>query len=264
MIKTPDTIIVGATLEESAYHEAGHIVVAGLVGLPIKKHGLTVWEADNGASAGLADCEELNERWMDQLLVLRAGAWAEKKKFPNTSVASGARGDDSRIFDIVLKHFNSQWSDMDEKIETQVDILLDDHWDAVVAVAEAAIASPWKPLDADDDPKVREWFKRKKHLDGHTLAGIVKEHGSSAVVQAKAHRTLKKTEEGTLSAGKGGSIHLLPPLTDAELAVLGPRYPSEYKVEKITQFGYAHTCADGNHVPCPACDPGRGIDWGRR
>jgi hypothetical protein len=182
VIKMPDIIVVGSTLEATAYHEAGHIVVAGLVSLPIRQRGLTIWGAANESTGGAVDCQELNERWEDQLLFLRAGAWAEKKKFPNASVASGARGDDSRIFDIVLKHLNSQWSDMDEKIETQVDILLDDHWDAVVAVVEAVIESPWKPLDADDHPKIREWFKRKKNLDGHTLAGILKEHGISAVL----------------------------------------------------------------------------------
>ena len=109
VIKMPDIIVVGSTLEATAYHEAGHIVVAGLVSLPIRQRGLTIWGAANESTGGAVDCQELNERWEDQLLFLRAGAWAEKKKFPNASVASGARGDDSRIFDIVLKRFNSHF-----------------------------------------------------------------------------------------------------------------------------------------------------------
>ena len=54
---------------------------------------------------------------------------------------------------------------------------------------------------------------------------------------------------------KGRSIEELPPLTDAELAVLGPRYPPElHPKETITHFSYAHIGVDGTHVPCPACN----------
>jgi hypothetical protein len=65
------------------------------------------------------------------------------------------------------------------------DTLLDDHWNAVVAVAEATIESPWKPLDVDEEPEVRALFKRQKNLDRHTVAGILKEHGISAILQVK-------------------------------------------------------------------------------
>lgn len=50
----------------------------------------------------------------------------------------------------------------------------------------------------------------------------------------------------------------LPPLTEAELKVLGPRYGRGVgmKIPPLDGFtlpeGVTHTCAE--HMPCPACD----------
>jgi len=46
--------LVGNTFEESAYHEAGHVVAAAALGLALRSKGITILEAANGATAGEA------------------------------------------------------------------------------------------------------------------------------------------------------------------------------------------------------------------
>lgn len=89
----------------------------------------------------------------------------------------GGGEDDRRIFDIVRKHFNGQWSDMDEKIDAQVDALLERHGGALEAIAQAVLEGNWKPAN-NGEPAIR-----KKQLDGNALVAILEKHGISAVVR---------------------------------------------------------------------------------
>ena len=49
-----DVLIIGNTLDETAYHEAGHIVVATAVELDLRPKGITIWEAAPNVMDGLA------------------------------------------------------------------------------------------------------------------------------------------------------------------------------------------------------------------
>jgi hypothetical protein len=48
-------VLIGNTFEETAYHEAGHIVVATALGLDLKPRGIVIWAAaDVDVTDGLA------------------------------------------------------------------------------------------------------------------------------------------------------------------------------------------------------------------
>jgi hypothetical protein len=172
-----DEIWVGtAALDEVAYHEAGHVVVASAVGLHLGASGIQVWGGPYGYDGCAAICYE-DQPWEKHLLCLRAGSKAQLKQFPSCSTMWSAGGDESKTFEIVRKHFNGQWSDMDEKIDAEVDALLEKHWGALEAIAQDVMESNWKPTD-DRPPAIR-----KKQLDGKTLVAILDKHGISAVVR---------------------------------------------------------------------------------
>jgi len=177
---TDESWLGAPTVEETAYHEAGHIVVASAVGLHLRQAGLVIWEGVNGyfGCAAIWEDEQWDKQWDKQLCCLRAGAKAQLRRYPSSSAMWGSHKDDDEIFDIVRKHFNGQWSDMEEKIDTQVDILLENNWSAVDAVAQAVIAGDWKPAE-DQGIKAT----RKKQLDGVTLEAILETHGIPAVVR---------------------------------------------------------------------------------
>ena len=48
-IRIDRVILIGNTLEETAYHEAGHIVIAAAVDLDLKAKGIVIYEVENVA-----------------------------------------------------------------------------------------------------------------------------------------------------------------------------------------------------------------------
>ena len=75
-------ILIGNTMEETAYHEAGHIVIAGAVGLDLRPKGIVIYEVEDVAD-GWAFYWEDNQQWTDILTALRAGQLAQLKQFPD-------------------------------------------------------------------------------------------------------------------------------------------------------------------------------------
>lgn len=171
-------ILIGNTLEETAYHEAGHIVIAAAVGLDLKVKGIVIYEVESVADGWVFYWEDKPD-WENILLALRGGQLAQLRKFPDSEFR-GAQQDVQNFFSVVQQHFppNSNgdvWQDISAKVKT----LLDNHWAAVEAVADALMHSNWIPVTPDEHPRA----KRKKHLDGAALAAILAAHGIPAHVR---------------------------------------------------------------------------------
>ena len=62
------TMVIGNTLDETAYHEAGHITIAAAVGLDLQHRGIVVYEVGN-VGDGWAFYWEDNQQWKDILKV---------------------------------------------------------------------------------------------------------------------------------------------------------------------------------------------------
>ena len=172
-----DEALIGNVLEETAFHEAGHIVIASVVGLPLIPLGITVYEAD-GVTEGYAGYCEVELRWEDILLALRAGVRAQRKKFPQ-SWTDGSQPDILKFNEIIKSHFEGRYQEIDEKITPRLDQLLRSHWDPVVAVVQAVMESRWIPVHSPEHRVMR----RKKQLDGCTLVDILRGYRISAEVQ---------------------------------------------------------------------------------
>jgi hypothetical protein len=76
--------LIGNTLEETAYHEAAHMVIAAAVGLNLRPGGITIWEAAEDVMDGLA------RYWKDEV------DWG-KKPTAAPRWSGGAMGKISRL-----------------------------------------------------------------------------------------------------------------------------------------------------------------------
>ena len=171
-------ILIGNTMEETAYHEAGHIVIAGAVGLDLRPKGIVIYEVEDVAD-GWAFYWEDNQQWTDILTALRAGQLAQLKQFPDSEFRGGQQ-DVKNFSDIVQQHFPPHsGGDMWQSISTRTKTMLDTHWAAVESVVDTAMKSTWIPVAVTEHPDA----KRKKHLDGNTLVGILAKHKISARVR---------------------------------------------------------------------------------
>ena len=174
-----EQILIGNTLEETAYHEAGHVVIAGAVGLDLKPLGIVIWEVAEDVTDGIASYWEDTAEWEKVLLALCAGQMAQLKQFP-CSWTRGSQPDVQVFSKIVNTHFEQdRFREMHDNTNSRVASLLEIHWSAVTSIALALMEGPWIIVEPTEHPKA----KRKKHLDGSTLVPILRRHGITAHVR---------------------------------------------------------------------------------
>jgi hypothetical protein len=167
-------MVIGNSLDETAYHEAGHITVAAAVGLDLQHKGIVVYEVGN-VGDGWAFYWEDNQQWTDILVALRAGQLAQLKKFPGSDF-QGAQTDVQKFSYIVEHHFppGTLNSDMWEAVTRRATNLLDlnPNWSAVEDVARAVINTRSVPVAPGEHAQAT----LKKHLDGNAIAAILAPH----------------------------------------------------------------------------------------
>jgi hypothetical protein len=174
-----DVLIIGNTLEETAYHEAGHIVVAARLGLDLRPKGITIWEAAKDVMDGLAGYWDHEADWDKNLQSVLAGQIAQWRKFERSDT-SGSKPDNDYFFRVVKEHFPGILaSHVWERMTHTANDLLQAHWSAVVEIAETVIVAEWMPV-AENEHRLA---KRKKRLDGEALVRILSSHGISARVR---------------------------------------------------------------------------------
>ena len=174
-------LTLGNPLAETAYHEAGHIVVAAATGLPLRPAGITVYEVVNNVTDGFAVYAEDEPQREMVLMALLAGVRAQLRQFPNSWIG-GAHSDECKFREIVRLHFRDQWREMSEKLIPLVDQLLEKHWSAVAGIAERLVEIPWIPVQNAEHPRAT----RKKQLDGDAVAAILQRVGITSRVCDKS------------------------------------------------------------------------------
>jgi hypothetical protein len=172
-------ILGGNTLEENAYHEAGHIVIAASVCLDLKPKGIVIYEVTREVAEGWAFYWEDRPEWESILMAVRAGQVAQLRQFPKSEFRGGQQ-DVRNFFAIVENNVGpNRGGEFWERITAKVCGLLDTNWPAVVAIAEAVMRSDWISVDSGE----HDLAKRKKHLDGDLLVAILRNHAISAQVR---------------------------------------------------------------------------------
>ncbi|MFZ0798220.1 MAG: hypothetical protein WCA13_21395 [Terriglobales bacterium] len=176
--------LIGNTPEESAYHEAGHIVIAAVVGLDLRPAGIILFETDSVAG-GIA-CYWEDSELEPVLKALRAGQQAQLKQFPGSEIRGG-QGDVQTFFAALKELQINRRGEMWQQISNEVAGLLSKHWPAVVEVATALLSQDSRPIDTTDtkylSPEEQILAKSKKRLVGDDIVAILQRHGISARVR---------------------------------------------------------------------------------
>jgi hypothetical protein len=140
-----DVLIIGNNLEETAYHEAGHIVVATVLELDLRPNGITIWEAAPNVMDGLAGYWNHDTDWQKNLQAVRAGQIAQWTKFPNTDT-TGSKPDNDYFFHVAKERFpETVASNLWESTSKEAHALLRLHSAVVIAIAETLIRKEGSP-----------------------------------------------------------------------------------------------------------------------
>lgn len=171
--------LIGNTLDETAYHEAGHIVIAAVGGLDLKPKGIVIYEVRDKAD-GWAFYWEDKPLWESILRATRAGQIAQLKQFPKSEFRGGQH-DVQRFFAVVKEEFGElRCGEFWERISGEVKVLLDAHWPAVVEIVEVVLRSGWLSVAPREHPLAT----RKKVVDGEALVAILFGHGIPSQVRS--------------------------------------------------------------------------------
>jgi len=169
--------LIGNTPEESAYHEAGHIVIASVVGLDLRPAGIILFET--GTVAGGIACYWEDAEMEPVLKALRAGQQAQLKQFSSSEIRGG-QGDVKAFFaalkELQIHHHGEMW----QQISNEVAGLLSKHWLAVVEVATALLSQDSRLIEATDtkylSPEELILAKSKKQLVAADIVVILDRH----------------------------------------------------------------------------------------
>lgn len=175
-------------IESVAYHEAGHVVVAAVLGLRLGRHGIRL----DREGRGMSYYEFRSPRsWADAvpkidikatIVATLAGLIAQMKFYPECSTHGAT--DDETIVDLLLKeqHPNdiigvetlARMRLQKESVE-----LVDEHWSAIEAIAKALWAKQFTPRQIEPEPM---WSHSadEKVLDGLEIVSILADFHISA------------------------------------------------------------------------------------
>ena len=179
--------LIGNSPEETAYHEAGHIVTAAAVGLDLRPAGILMFEVRNVA-AGIACYWEEDGEVEPVLQALRAGQMAQLRQFPNSEIRGGVP--DAQAFSRVVDQIYSPGhvGVILEKVGGEVRELFAKHWGAVAEVAQALLKKDWASVEVADEKYLsadeRLVVRRKKQLTGSEIVEILEQHGILAGVRS--------------------------------------------------------------------------------
>jgi hypothetical protein len=176
----------------AAHHEAAHAVVGVSLGLPLLDEGLHLDTVDGGIAFNLhrkpgdlnntpADVEE-RER---SIVMIKAGYRANLKLFSGTlaAVASDDRKEEIALLNEMHSPGDQQWVDADARLTTEAQSLVDKHWEAIRALAQAVLAKPVVPRSPESFQKWSSPYPNEKWIHGSEIASILTGFGLNAIVR---------------------------------------------------------------------------------
>lgn len=172
-------------VQSVAYHEAGHIVVAAVLGLRISRHGISCDGEGGGMSyyefrkpkSWTAEPSEIGIR--ETIVATLAGFIAQRKFYPECS-PNGA-SDDENLVDALLKELlQDDFIGLDVLSRTQLEeeatTLVDRHWVPITALASSLLTKQLTTREAEPNPTWSASATARK-LHGAEIASILSNFG---------------------------------------------------------------------------------------
>jgi hypothetical protein len=172
-------------VQGAAYHEAAHIVIAAVQGLPLGKGGLRIDEQGAGfaeyrctrpTGSTALGADAYKER---TIIATNAGHIAHGMFYPPVANGDANASDD---FELIQKLLREMYPTSDirrdaaqrELLKRSKD-LVEQHCESIKVLAEALWAKEWRP-----QLPVAKW--REKRMEGAEVITLLKQRGISAVL----------------------------------------------------------------------------------
>jgi hypothetical protein len=178
--------------ESSAYHEAGHIVIAAAQGLRLSRHGVHL-DAD-GRGISYYEYRKPRRFWSapseikreHTIIATLAGLVAQQKFYPDCSTLGAS--DDTELVDLLLSEI-AEVEPLEGALSTaQIDLkqaaddLVERFWPAIESVAVTLWETPDTLRDFDDPESSWSALSREKRLSGARLVEILSTFGIHASI----------------------------------------------------------------------------------
>jgi ATP-dependent Zn protease len=174
-------------VRSTAYHEAGHVVVAAVKGLKLRKRGLRIDQEGSGIAYyeskqkdGSSDIGEDPSR-VASIVAAYAGHHAQARFYPGCGTAS-ACCDTEQAHDLENEMFSEPrvQCEKDAEYKKQSKELVNQRWKAIEALAEALLAKPLTPQVGCE----RRWSHQcqEKVITGEEIISLLARHGVSATL----------------------------------------------------------------------------------
>jgi hypothetical protein len=170
-----------------AYHEAAHVVIGAVLGIPLTEKGLHLDRWGNGiahyhdkkpdGSANLGP-----ETGRERTIIATAAGWIAQNRMYSCS-QSGAHLDIDQINALLTEMYpdrSPSWCAAKTKLLREAEQLVEVHWVVIESVALALWAKPEVPKTDDWTPEPNE-----KHLSVQEILEILREAGISARVERR-------------------------------------------------------------------------------
>lgn len=182
---------IEARLAIAAHHEAGHIVIAAALGLPLRSEGIMVDTDAEGLACYCKEPEESDYSRERVMLATFAGCYAQNtfcgaNGYPaledSARIGSGDWYEARRIFiklsDLYLADQGIKAAQ--ESIERQSETLVAERWLIIETVAEALLAKNWEPVKPLKSGGRWASGELAKYLIGDEVVNIVARFGITA------------------------------------------------------------------------------------
>ena len=182
---------IEARLAIAAHHEAGHIVIAAALGLPLRSEGIMVDTDAEGLACYCKEPEESDHSRERVMLATFAGCYAQNRfcganGYP--ALEDPARigsGDWYEARRISIKLSVAYLADQGikaahESIERQSETLVAERWPIIETVAEALLAKYWEPVKPLKSGGRWASGELAKYLIGDEVINIVVRFGITA------------------------------------------------------------------------------------
>lgn len=194
---TNDKALVEMRIERAAYHEAGHIAIAAVLGLTLRPDGLMIDSCREGVAIYCTQPEDSDPSREAVILSSEARYWAETR-FCEERPCSGpdANGpvmycDHIQSWEI-MKTFSTKYLAGENpmlvyvKLQNRSKRLVEQHWSVIKALASALLAKdpqPMRPLKTGGS-----WTHSTapaRYLDGEEAVEKLARHGIAAVCKQR-------------------------------------------------------------------------------
>jgi hypothetical protein len=181
----------------AAHHESSHAVACVVLGLPLQDTGIRIDTLGGGITFNLhrepgslsntiADITE-RER---SIVMIKAGFMANLRVFPGSpaELAADDRDEEIRLLNEMHPQDGQAWAEADKRLSEESRTLVDQHWNAIQALAGALLARPVTPRAPES---LKKWSRdsQEQWMDGNEVAAILRNFQLSAIVRSESQGT---------------------------------------------------------------------------